>query len=107
MEVAGLSMLEPCESCQSSHFSAATALTWRSAFTVGRSRQSHVLVGLIGGLVVGAATGAIIGNSNAKHCHSETCQVSAALGGGFDVLVGGVTGAVVGAAVGAVWPVRK
>jgi len=78
----------------------------RPTFTVGHTRQSHVLVGLLGGLVVGAAAGAIIGNNNAKHCHAESCQVSAALGGGVDVVVGGLTGALVGAVVGAVWPVR-
>lgn len=78
----------------------------RPTFTVGHTRQSHVLVGLLGGLVVGAAAGAIVGNNNAKHCHAESCQVSAALGGGFDVVVGGLGGAVVGAVAGAVWPVR-
>jgi hypothetical protein len=75
-------------------------------FSVGHSRQSHVLVGLLGGLVVGTATGAIVGNDKAKHCHAESCQVSAALGSGADIFVGGLTGALLGAVVGAVWPVR-
>lgn len=73
-------------------------------FSMLHSRRAHILVGLIGGLVVGASTGAIIGNQSAKRCHAESCQVAAALGGGADVLFGGLAGAVVGGVVGAVWP---
>jgi len=79
----------------------------RAAVTVGHSRQAHILLGLAGGLVIGASTGAIIGNQNAKRCHGESCQVEAALGGGVDVIVGGLVGMAVGGIVGAVWPVRE
>jgi len=78
-----------------------------SAFTVGSARQSHILIGLVSGLVIGASVGAIIGNNDAKRCHVESCQVSAALGSGADVVVGGLSGLVLGAVAGAVWPIHK
>ena len=77
-----------------------------NAFTVGHSRQSHVLIGLVSGIVIGASVGAIIGNNDAKRCHAESCQVSAALGGGADIVAGGLAGAVLGTIAGAVWPIR-
>lgn len=77
-----------------------------AAFTVGYSRQTHVVIGLISGLLVGASTGAIIGNSNAKRCRGESCQVSAALGSGFDIVLGAAGGALLGIVVGALWPVH-
>jgi hypothetical protein len=73
-----------------------------SAFTVGHSRQTHILIGVVSGLVIGASVGAIIGNSGAKRCHAESCQVSAALGSGADILAGGLSGIVLGAFAGAV-----
>ena len=107
VSVGGAKMSSRCDGCLSGRFANPETRNDHYLVVVGGSRSSHVLVGLLGGLVVGAATGAIIGNSNAKHCHAESCQVSAALGGGFDIAVGALAGALAGAVVGAVWPVSK
>ena len=69
-------------------------------------RGSLILIGFVSGIVIGASVGAIIGSNDAKRCHAESCQVSAALGGGADIVAGGLAGAVVGALAGAVWPIR-
>jgi hypothetical protein len=105
--VGGVNMSSRCESCLSWRRANTQSRKDRSLFLVDGSRSSHVLFGLIGGLIVGVATGAIIGNNNAKRCHAESCQVSAALGGGGDILVGGLAGSLAGAVVGAIWPVSK
>lgn len=76
-------------------------------FTMVHSRRAHIVVGLIAGVLVGASTGAVIGNQNAKRCHAESCQVDAALGGLGDVVMAGLVGAVVGGVIGAVWPARE
>lgn len=68
------------------------------------SRRSHVLVGAISGLLIGATAGAIIANHNAKKCHGESCQVDAALGGPIDIVVLGFGGGLLGGVIGAIWP---
>lgn len=105
--VGEVKMSSHCDGCFLWRFANTESRNDRSLLVAHGSRHSHVLVGLLGGLLVGIATGAIIGNNNAKLCHSESCQVSAALGGGADVVVGGLAGALAGAVVGAVWPVSK
>lgn len=79
----------------------------RTEFMVVHSRRNHIFVGLIGGVLVGVATGAIIANQSAKRCHAESCQVEGALGGLNDMLLGGLAGALVGSVVGAAWPPRN
>src|SRR4051812_21841312 len=42
----------------------------QAAVGTGHSREFHVLIGLLGGGAIGAATGAIMANHNAKQCHA-------------------------------------
>ena len=107
IHVGGVNMSSRCDGCLSWRFANTESRNDGSLFVAHGSRRSHVLIGLLGGLVAGAATGAIIANNSAKRCHGESCQVSAALGGVADVVDGGLAGALAGAVVGAVWPVSK
>ena len=78
----------------------------QAASGTGRSRQFHVVVGLLGGTAVGVAAGAVLANRNVKRCGGgESCQ-GPFLGVG-EMLEGGLVGAALGVAVGAAWPVHK
>lgn len=74
-------------------------------FTISAARQKHILIGMMGGVAIGATVGAIRANANAKRCHAESCQVEAALGG-LDIFVLGAGGLLVGGVVGTLWPTR-
>jgi|SRR5690242_3337514 len=74
------------------------------AITISSARSLHILLGMASGLVIGGTVEAIELNSQAKRCHSESCEVQAA--DGLAIAIVGLGGAVIGGVVGALWPVR-
>jgi hypothetical protein len=71
----------------------------------GRSRQFHVVMGVVGGTALGIAAGAVVATRNAERCHSESC--AGPFSGVSETIEGGLIGAALGVLVGVAWPVHR
>jgi hypothetical protein len=94
-----------CQSC--SKWLLASSYEREVAFSSGRSRKAHVLLGLVGGIVVGVLAGELRGSDDKGRClkikNTDTCGLVEV----NDMVWGGLYGGLLGTIVGAFWPIQK